>query len=456
MKIVIAGAGRVGRRLAKELLTHDHDIVIIEKDKQSAEDLADSYDLTVLTGDVTDVALLQQSEPAKSDLFIAVTESDETNLIASMLAKALGAPKRIARIRNEEWFEKAGLDKESAGLDQIIHPERETVEYVDSILKLDSVFDYSVFSSGQAVLLGVQISETLPVVGMTLGELREKFGLSYFVVIGILRGENSFVPHGRDTIEAGDRLWLLTAPDAAPLVLSAFRKGKKEGQTRAIIAGASRIGKRIAERLSKRCDFVTLIESDEDAARQAAEELPDVRVMKVDVIENPEALSDFDVDKLDYFVAASGKSRRNLLVSLLAKQLGAGRVVAITDESGYIPVMTAIGLDVFANPHMLAADAILSSLHEGISHYVTQLMGSHIEIAEYEIEENSPAVGKSIVDLALPQGCIIGLQIGEKEASIPDGSSIINSGDRLVIVAEGALHEEIGKKFTPRRSLFGR
>lgn len=452
MKFVIVGAGRVGRRLARELSRIGHDLVVVERDGAALSALADQVDIAAVAGDARDLSLfIHVCEDA--DALVTVTESDETNLALCLLGRRIGVGRRIARIRNEKWFAPGALTQEDVGIDVLIHPEVETVAFLDAVISIQGAFDYALFADGEVALVGFTVGETTPLAGMTLAEMRGKYGLDYFLVIGLYRENRFTVPGGQDSMQVGDKVWILTAAATLDLVRPLFGSGVDESKDM-LILGSSRIGMKVAEAFLAKGKKVTMLEPDEEKARRAAEALSGLRVLKVDITDGPEALREFDLAHLSVFIAATDDAKTNVMTSLLAKRLGAKRVVAITDEPAFLPVMNAIGLDIIADPHLLAAGAILRSVRKGLTHAVAPLMAGEGEIIEFSIPATCRVAGKSLAKAGIPRGAIVGMLIRDDDIIIPGGADELRAGDRAVVVAAADVIPEVEGLFAPKSGLF--
>ena len=453
MKVITVGAGRVGQQLAKELSSYGHDLVLVERNAATAAHAADLFDVKVINGDASDPAILRAAAQGGADMMIAVSESDEVNLAVCLLAAKLGVGTRIARIRNESWFSDGGLSLGELGLDKVIHPERETVDYLTKVLSINGAFDYAEFADGDVALIGFDVAPGLPLIGHSLAELRERFALDSFLIIGLYRNNHFIVPHGQDQVLEGDKLWLLAAKDTVPFVLPVFKSKEAASNERAVVFGASRIGISLAEAFKSRFGEVILMEDDPALARQAAERLDGVRILRVSSKE-ADILRDLGHEKVNCFVAASNDERRNLMSGLLAKRLGVARVAVVTDEAEYMPVMDAIGLDVVVNPHFLTAGAILKHIRKGIVYSVVKLRSGEAELIEYDVAGGSSVDGKRLSQIGLPRGSLIGTALIGDSTIIPDGSTVLHEGDRVVVVATAEIAPQIEKLFSPRRILF--
>ena len=453
MKIITAGAGRVGQQLARELSGYGHDLVIIEKDEKAAAFAEELFDATVIRGDVCDLSNLHAAAKDGADMIVAVSEFDEVNLTACLLASRMGVKTRIARIRNEQWFEEGVLNQGELGIDKVIHPERETVDHLTRILGINGAFDYAEFAGGEVVLMGFEVARGLPLIGNSLADLRRRFALDSFLIIGLYRESGFIVPHGDDVVEEGDKLWLLAAKETAPFVYPVFKKTSGAGEEMAMILGASRIGLKVADALKEKFGEVVLVEADQALARMAAERLDGVKVLRMGV-KDADFHRDLDPERVNCFVAASDDSARNLMAGLLAKRLGVERVAVITSEAEYMPVMDAIGLDVVVNPHFLTAGAILKHIRKGIVYSVVKLRTGEAELVEYDVAEESRVAGKTLAEAGFPRGSLVGTVVRNSTIIIPDGSTVLKKGDRVVVVATAEKSPEIEKLFSSKGLFF--
>ncbi|MDH5509861.1 MAG: Trk system potassium transporter TrkA [Nitrospinota bacterium] len=447
-RCVIAGAGRVGQSVARELVRFGFDIVMIEKNKKTAAMLEGALDVRVIREDVLDAATLRQAVAEAPDVFIAVTESDEVNLAACLLAGKLGAVKKAARIRNEEWFSEGLLIPDELGLDLVIHPEAESVGHIDRILGIHGAFDYSEAAAGEASLIGFAVQEGLPIIGMPLYKVKEDFALDAFLIIGILRGGKFLVPSGADVIQADDRLWVLTAKETEPFLVAIFRKKEGGPLRRMVILGASLIGTRLAEMYSSRGVAVILVENDSSIARKAAERLEKVEVLNIHLESETEFLMDLDPESIDCFIAASTDSKDNMMMSLLAKRIGVRKVVVVTDETTYLPVLDSIGLDVVVNPHNLTAGRILTAMRKGMVRSVVMLRAGVADLLEFEVNPGSRMDGKRLQGAGFPKGAIVGMVIREGDLIIPDGATVFQGNDKVIVVTLREKIEAVEKLFS--------
>lgn len=449
-KSVIAGAGRVGAHIARELIKFGQDVVVIESDPGHAEAAGDTLDATIINANVVETAALRKAGLADADAFIAVTESDEVNLAACLLARKMGARRRIARVRNEDWFSPAMLDAAEMGIDTVIHPEQETVRFIERVMSLEGAFDFADLADGEVELIGFHVDPALPIVGHSMAELKEMFALGYFLIVGMYRKGEFIVPGGADKVEGGDRIWILTVKDTESMVLPVFMRRKPSGENAVIIHGATRIGLRLAGQLAAAGRRVTVIERDPELARIASESLEGATVLKFDPGEEMDVLRETRVGSAGWFIAATAESKDNIVTGLLAKSAGVRRVAVITDESSYMPVMDQIGLDVVVNPYILTAGAILTSLRRGIVHSVVKLRAGEAELIEYRVAARSPIANKTLARAGLPKGALVGLVMRGGAIMIPDGAMALEEGDRALVVATPATLPVVDSLFAAR------
>lgn len=453
MKIIAVGAGRVGQQLARELSSHGHDLVLIEKDKSLAAHAAERFDVSVIHGDASDPVILKEAARDGADMLVAVSQSDEVNLAVCLLAAKLGVGTRIARIRNEGWFTEIGLDPAELGLDKVIHPERVTVDHLSHVLSINGAFDYAEFAGGEVVLIGFDVAPGLAIIGHSLAELREMFALDSFLIMSLYRDNEFIVPRGDDVVSEGDKVWLLAARETVPFVLPVFKRKEVAGAERVVVMGASRIGMALAEAFKSSFDEVILIEDDPALARMAAERLEKVTVLRSGARE-VDPLSEIEPEKVNCFVAASSDERKNLMTGLLAKRLGVARVAVVTDEAEYMPVMDAIGLDVVVNPHFLTAGAILRHIRKGLVYSVVKLRAGEAELVEYDVAPGSTVDGKTLSQIRFPRGALVGTIRRGDAVIIPGGATELREGDRVVVVVTAEKAPDIEKLFSSKRIFF--
>ena len=443
MKIIIIGAGKVGCQIAKTLSSENHDVVIIEKDDMKRQSAQDNLDVLTILGNGANVRTLEEAGIKQADMIIAVTSSDEANMIACMTAKQFGVPQKIARIRNPEYLYANALSREKLGIDLTINPERATAREIVKLLKSPiNVAQVQSFAGGKVQLFELKIEKGFPFINQQLKAITFKYPI---LVAAIFRNDKIIIPNGEERITAGDNLYILIKKDYFAGLNEIFNQ-KPLNMQNVMILGGSRIGIQTAAILAKLGINTKLIERDKEKCEKIAESLPHTLVINGDGT-NIDLLKSEGIETIDGFVAVTGFDEDNLLVALLAKHLGTKKVIAKVDRTNYIPILEKIGVDAVVNPRMTTASAILRFIRKGKIISLTLLKEGEAEVIELIVSPYSKIINKPLKKTNLPQNSIIGAIVRKDEVIIPHGNDIIQPEDKIIIFALSSDIKKIEKIF---------
>lgn len=446
MKIVIAGAGEVGRHLARMLSGGSHDITVIDIDPALLEDVAGQADVAIIEGDATTFGVLKKASVRKADLFLAVTAQENINIISATLAKQLGAKKSIARIDNNEYLEPN--NKEiflNMGIDYLFYPEKVAAQEVINLLGHTSTSEYVDFSGGKLALVVYKLEKSSPLIGKTLIESTDDTSRLRYRTVAITRGDETIIPRGSDKFLEGDNVYVIAIREAMGEVMA--YSGKKNVDVRSMmILGGSRIGVRVAAELQKEVD-VKLIEYNRDKAYKLAEYLDDTLIIHEDG-RNIDVMIEEGLPGMDAFVAVTGRSETNIITAMLAKKMGVKKVIAEVENLTYINLAESIGIDTIINKKLAAASYVFRFTNSTDVQAIKYLTGSEAEVVEYIAKPNSPATKASLRDLDFPAGATIGGLVRGDEVLIAVGDTTIQAYDRVVVFALPEAIAKTGKFFT--------
>ncbi len=443
LKIIIIGAGKVGCQIAKTLSLEKHDVTLIEKDDVIRQSAQNSLDVLTILGNGANVRTLEEAGIKQADMVIAVTSSDEANMIACMTAKQFEVPQKIARIRNPEYLYSNALSREKLGIDLTINPERATAREIVKLLKSPiNVAQVQSFAGGKVQLFELKVNASFPFINQQLKAITFKYPI---LVAAIYRNDKIIIPGGEEKIIAGDNLYVLIKKDYF-LELNEIFNQKPLSVQNVIILGGSRIGIQAALILTKLGISTKLIERDKEKCEKIAESLPHTLVINGDGT-NIDLLKSEGVETTDGFVAVTGYDEDNLLVALLAKHLGAKKVIAKVDRINYIPILEKIGVDAVVNPRMTTASAILRFIRRGKIISLTLLKEGEAEVIELIVSPHSKIINTPLKEANLPQNSIIGAIVRKDEVIIPHGNDIIQPEDKIIIFALSSDVKEIEKIF---------
>ncbi len=434
MKVVIVGAGEVGFHIAKRLSSENKDVVLVERNEERVRRIQQILDVQVVHGKGSIPSVFRNLGLASADIMIAVTDSDETNIVACLIAQALSKNiVRIARFRDPELRNKTGfIDKSGLHLDLVISPEEEVAKTLGLLADTPGTSDVLEFADGRVKLIGVKVESDSPMIGKRLMELPD-IADEKILVAAIYRKEEVIVPRGKTGIEDGDTLFIVTLPGAVKQVIKRFGK-YDEPTRRVLVSGGGRLGESVARRLSERGIGTKIIEKDRKQCEYLAEVLDKVIVLYGEGTDQ-RLLLDEGVRDVDMFISAADDEEENVLTALLAKRLGAKRAVSLVDTTDYIPLASTIGVDVVLSPMLSAVSTILQFVRQGRILSVSTLREDLVEAIEFIAMETSKIVGKPLKKLPMPKGALVGSIVRDDEVIIPHGDTIIEVGDRVILFA---------------------
>jgi trk system potassium uptake protein TrkA len=443
LKIIIIGAGKVGCQIAKTLSSENHDVTLIEKNEEKRQITQNNLDVLTILGNGANVRTLEEAGIKQANMLIAVTNSDEVNILSCMSAKQFGVPKKIARIRNPEYLYTNILSREKLGIDFTINPERATAKEIVKLLKSPiNVAQIQSFAGGRVQLLEIRIEEDFPFINQQLKAITFKYPI---LVAAISRNDKIIIPNGEEKIIAGDNLYILIKKEYF-LELNEIFNQKPLSVQNVMILGGSRIGIQTALILAKLGFNTKLIERDKEKCEKIAESLPHTLVINGDGT-NIDLLKSEGIETTDGFAAVTGYDEDNLLVSLLAKHLGTKKVIAKVDRMNYIPILEKIGVDAVVNPRMTTASAILRFIRRGKIISLTLLKEGEAEVIELIIHPNSKIINKPLKKANLPKNTIIGAIVRQDKVIIPHGDDSLQAEDKVIIFALSSDIKKIEKIF---------
>lgn len=452
MKIIIVGAGEVGFNSAQKLSEENQDVVLIDKDPEKVKRITENLDVQAILGSGTSPNMLKTAGIMEADILVAATDSDEVNLIACLLAKGLNKYiVKVARVRNPEYLEEESLfSQDLLGVDQIINPEAEVVQTIRNLMVIPGASDIIDFLDGRIKLIGITIKPDSPFVERQLLSFKELGGK---VLLGaIVRGEEVFIPHGKDILQANDMVYLVVRSDELGNLFK-FLNIEDEALRRVIIVGGGTTGTALAQALDKTRLNVKLIEKNGVRCNDLAEKLERVIVINGDGTDK-ELLQEENIGEVDFLVAITGDEENNVLISLLAKGLGVRKTIARINKSSYIPLVSAIGIDTVVTLRLSAVRAILQYIRRGKIISVVPLKGERAEVIDAEALETSDIVNTPLAELKFPKGALIGAITRGNKIFIPHGESIIRPKDRLIIFTLRKVIPKLEKMLTVKLDYF--
>ncbi|HKL90361.1 MAG TPA: Trk system potassium transporter TrkA [Allomuricauda sp.] len=434
MRIIIAGAGEVGFHLAKLLSYEAQEITLIDTDKERLSYADNHLDIRVLRGDATSIQVLQDAQVDGSDLVIAVTASETTNLTLCVLAKQLGCKRTMARISNTEFMDNRDIIKfEQLGIDELISPERLAAMEIQLMLNQSAFNDTYQFEEGLLTMFGVILPKTAPFVGKMVKEAARIFPELNFMPIALQRKGTQFtlIPRGDTVFKEGDQVYFITSDKGVEELYKLSGMQKQEIKN-VMILGGSKVGYKTARDLCNKKFNVKLIEKNKEKAFDIADELPHALVINGDG-RNVELLEEENLESMDAFIAVTGNSETNIMSCLVAKSKRIKKTIALVENMDYFQLSHSIGVDTLINKKLLAANSIFRYIRKGEVLALTRLNNLNAEILEFEVKASSLVNGEIIRELNFPREASIGGVIRNGEGIIALGDFRIAEGDKVVV-----------------------
>lgn len=447
MKIIIIGNGKVGYTLAQQLSGdgEDHDLVLIDKNAEALRNADGVLDILCREGSGASIQVLLEAGVRSADLVVAVTGSDELNIVCCLIAKKLGAKHTVARVRSPEYYKEANLLKREIGVSMIINPEYAAAQEISRLLRVPAAFSVETFARGLVEMIGFPLLESDGLAGIPLAEYNRRHPNGVLMCAAI-RGEEVFVPNGAFVPQIGDKVYVIGSQrETARFFASLGRSGS--GIRHITVLGGSKIATYLAWAVEKVGMKVRIVEQDPEKCQALAEKLPETMIIQGDgtdsaVIETENLLS------TDAFIALTNRDEENLLMAMSAQRAGVTKVIAKMNRLNYIEMMREFGVDSIISPKEITANqisayvrAITGTQGSAVEH-LYKLLGGAIEAVEFTAVPTTSFLDKPLKELRLKDGMLVAAIAREGRTIIPDGNTSIHVGDRVIVMAKSFfLHE---------------
>lgn len=435
MKIIILGAGQVGSDVAIELAAESNDLTVVDRNPALLKKLQEKLDIRTVVGNASSPSTLIDAGIEDADLLLAVTSSDETNMIACQVAHSLfSTNKCLARIRSTDYLDHPALFSSTAvPVDYIISPEQLVTRHIQYLIEEPGVLQVLDFAGGKARMAAVEAKAAGSLVGVRLCDLSNYLPDHEFRVVALFRGNTSIALDGQTKIQVGDEVFFIAACEDIAPVLMGFRQSDRRYR-RIIIAGGGNIGEKLAASLENQYQ-VKLIEVDEVHGLHLAQTLQKAIVLHGDAAD-ADLLKQENIEHTDVYCAVTNDDEANILSSMLAKRLGARKTICLINRSSYVDIAQGSAIDIAVSPAQVTIGALLAHIRRGdvlAVHSLRRGAAEAIEIKVHGDRKTSRAVGRSISQLSLPEGVHIGLISRQSQLLFPHSDQLIESGDHIVL-----------------------
>ena len=443
MKIIIAGAGKVGHTVAALLAEEGHDITIIDRDPDTIQILSNSLDVICVEGSATNSGTLREAGAEKADLLLAATEQDEVNMICGISARKLGTAHVIARVRDPEYLHQTEFLRETLGLSVLVNPEYECAKEISRTLRFPGAVRVDSFSKGSLEIVEHKVPAGGKLEGVALKELVQRFGAK--ILVGVVeRGKEAMIPNGNFVLQAGDRLSITGESRELRRFFTAIGQFKRPVR-RVMIMGGGRSAVYLTRMLQDAGMEVTVVERDRERCELLCDLIPQANIICGDATRS-DVLQEDGLSAADAFVALTGDDEDNIITSLYAKSCGVGSVVVKVNRDYLDEILDNVGLTTIVSPKEIVAQQLtryvraMSNSMGGSMETLYRLADGKVEALEFKVSPRSACVNIPLKDLKLKPNILITAIIRGSKSIIPDGSSRILPGDHAVIVtAAGRL-----------------
>lgn len=458
MKVIVCGAGQVGSNIARYLAGENSDVTVIDRSPELIRKISDALDVKGLVGFASHPDVLEQAGAGDADMVVAVTYSDEVNMVACQICHSIfEVPTKIARVRHQSYLDPAWSDlfsRDHLPIDHIISPEIEVARAISRRLQIPGAFDVIPLADGKVSLIGVHCTEETPILNAPLRQLTGMFPDLHIVIVGIQRDGQGIVPTGDDRLYAGDDVYFVAETAHLTRAMAAFGHEEREAR-RVIIVGGGNIGLNLAQRVERTNPHVALklIETDKARAELVAQRLDRTVVIHGNALDT-EILEEANVAATEAIVAVSNDDEVNILGSLLAKRYGCRRAVTLVNKTSYGALVGSLGIDTVVSPRAITISSILQYVRRGRIRSVHSLSEGFGELIEAEALETSSLVGVPIRQARLPEGVLIGAIVRGDRVVLPRGDTTVRAGDRVIIFAATSSVKKVERLFSVKLEFF--
>lgn len=438
MKIFIVGGGKIGSALTVQLARDGYVLTVIDREESVVDSMSNTVDVISFQGNGASYATLKELNADEADIFIAVTDSDELNILSCMTAHMMGAKHTIARIRDVDYSRQNRFYKDKLGLSMSINPELATAMEIYRLLRFPLATRVEVFARGRAELVEMSVGENSPLAGKSLIEINRNMGIN-LLICAVVREGQAFVPKGDTILQTGDIMYLTGAAEEFRKSFKKLKMPVKPLQS-VMIAGGGRISYYLTEVLIKQGAKVTLVEKSPELAKEISAAIPKAVVMCDDALAYFDAMSETDIDHTDAFIAMTDNDEYNLIAAMYAESQGINKVVSRINTKSRLKVLqpgsricTISREDVAADRILGYSRSLLNAEDNDAVESLYRLMDGKIEFIEFKIDVNDRNLNIPLKDLKLKRNILLGCIIRDMTTIIPRGDDMLQPGDTALV-----------------------
>lgn len=437
MRIIIVGLGKLGLTLTEQISDENHDVTIIDTHTKLVEHAVNQYDVFGVVGSGADCEIQKEAGVDKCDIFIAVTGSDELNILACLISKKLGARHTIARVRNPEYSRQLSFMRQELGISMLVNPEYDAAFEVSRIIQVPTAIKIERFAKGRVDLAEISLKESNPLCGHFIRDISTKFRTDT-LICAVIRGERAIIPDGDFCLQAGDRITLAASHSELSKFFRTLHILQKPVHT-VMIVGGGKIAFYLARRLSQIGISVKIIDLDPERCRTLSEFLPKVDIVCADGSDS-DILIEEGIESVDACVSLTGIDEENIIISMFATKNNVDKVITKVNRQSLINMMSSIGQDCIVSPRHLAMGNILSYLRARSNsngsniRTLYKIAGNMVEAIEFYAAENFPALNTPLKKLNLKRGILVGCIIRSNRVIFPHGDTTIELHDSVIVI----------------------
>jgi trk system potassium uptake protein TrkA len=455
LRIIIIGAGEVGFHIASRLCAENKNVVVVDKNPAAIQHVSEHLDVQTINASGSNPVVLEEAGLKEAEILLAVTDSDETNLVACLIADLISpATKKLARIREAAWDQyHEQFNNNPPHIDSIINPEIEVIKTIERLLFVPGAVDVGEFEGGRIKFVGIILDNDARVCGIQLSDIKTVLGSSQPpLIVAIVRDDELIIPGGNDKLAPNDLVYFISTEALLHDTLKMFDKHEDELK-RTLIVGGGRLGFRLAKRLEEKEIYTKIIERDKDRCSMLAESLGKTVVLWADGSDQ-NILTAENIQDMNAVVTLTDDEETNILVSLLSKRCGIRKAITKVDRFSYFNLMSTLGIHRVVSPRLSAINSILQYIRKGKILSVIALKGEQAEVIEAVALETSDIVRKPLKKISFPKDALLASIITKEEIIIPSGDSVVNPGDRIIIFAKRQAIPKIEKFLTVKLGFF--
>ena len=441
MNIVIVGCGKIGRTLVSRLTKEGHGVVVIDNNPATVDEISNIFDVMVVFGLGTDYTTLKEAGTSKADIFVAVTGSDELNMLSCFMAKAMGAKYTVARIRNPEYNDKSlSFMQQLIDLTLPINPEKLTAQDAFNSLQIPSAINIEKFSSQEFEMIELKIKDTSPLSGQRILDLKKKFRANFLICV-VQRKENVYIPNGNFVIETGDKIGISASPVELGKLLKDIGLAQKQARN-VMILGASKTAYYLSKMLISSGCSVKIIDKDPKRCKEICKALPSATVILGDGAEQ-ELLLEEGLANVDAFVSLTGMDEENILISYFASSYNIPKIITKVNRTEFISMTERLGLETIISPWKTVSDIIVRyarALQNSQGSNVERLykiMSDDVEALEFNVHKDFKYINVPLKDINFKPNTLIAGIIRNRKAIIPSGDDCILPNDNVIAIVSG-------------------